>query len=284
VSLGTRPEFLFRSERELPGLVGISGTIISLLLFAIVRGQWCARVRAEEAVRLRDEFLSIASHELNTPLTPLRLQLEAIRRDVREGRELDHARLDTMITVAHRQTLRLARLVLNLLDISQLSQGRPVLQRESTDLGEVTRDAVARAADDIARHGSEVSLDAAGSVVGDWDRQRLDQVVTNLLSNALHYGRGGPIRVTVEQARDHVGRLSIEDRGIGIAPEDQGRIFERYERVAPARHSGGGLGLGLYIVRQIVEAHGGTIRVHSSPGAGSTFVVELPATAPAARA
>ncbi|APR79057.1 Two-component sensor histidine kinase [Minicystis rosea] len=279
ISFATRPEFVFRSERGLAELVGASGAIVSLLLFAIVREQWRARERAEEAVRRGDEFLCIASHELSTPLTPLRLQLEAIRAVFREGRPLDRARLDAMTTVAHRQTLRLVRLTLDLLEATRLSRGRLELHRQHTDLLQVARDAVARFANEIARHGGEIRFDVAEPVSGDWDPQRLDHVVTNLLANALRYGLGRTIHVVVEQARDHVVRLSIEDHGIGIPLEAHERIFRRYERLASTLHDRGGLGLGLYVARHIVEAHGGTIRVQSSPGAGSTFVVELPQTA-----
>jgi signal transduction histidine kinase len=118
-------------------------------------------------------------------------------------------------------------------------------------------------------------VDAPGEVRCALDPDRMDQVVSNLLSNAVKYGREGPVEVRVRREQDRAV-LEVEDHGIGVAPEDQERIFERFERAVPARHFGG-IGLGLWIVRQLVEAHGGTIRVRSVPGQGATFTVELPA-------
>jgi signal transduction histidine kinase len=129
------------------------------------------------------------------------------------------------------------------------------------------------------RSGCEVRLAADVPVVGQWDRLRLEQVLVNLLSNAAKYGAGHPVTVTVE-AVGACGRLSVADGGIGIAPEDHERIFERFERTASAQHFTG-LGLGLWITRRIVEALGGTIRVKSAQGQGSTFTLELPVAAPA---
>ena len=116
--------------------------------------------------------------------------------------------------------------------------------------------------------------------VGRWDRARLDDVLANLLSNAVKYGQGKPIEVSVE-AGERSARLTVRDHGIGLAPEDQARVFERFER-AVSGHEYGGLGLGLYIVRELVQAHGGTVRVESAPGAGAAFIVELPYAGPPA--
>jgi signal transduction histidine kinase len=136
---------------------------------------------------------------------------------------------------------------------------------------------VLRNADPAALAGSPLRLDAPRAVRGVWDPGRIEQILEALVANALKYGRGQPIEITVD-ARGATGLLGVRDHGIGIAPEDQARIFERFERAASARHYGG-LGLGLWIVRQVVEAHGGRIRVESAPGAGSSFVVELPVLA-----
>jgi signal transduction histidine kinase/NO-binding membrane sensor protein with MHYT domain len=231
---------------------------------------------AQEAIRVRDEFLSIASHELNTPLTPLQLHLQRLQRTV-SGGELVEAQSNEQVLrsveQAQRQTRRLARLVRELLDISRIRLGRLELHPEQMDLGEVVRDVVERFADEQALPHAMPSLRVEGTAQGLWDRIRLEQVVANLLANALRYGQGKPVDLTV-RAHDGEAFLQVKDRGIGIAPEARKRIFERFERASSRNF--GGLGLGLYIVRQIVEAHGGTIEVESELGVGSTFTVKLP--------
>ncbi len=231
---------------------------------------------AQEAIRVRDEFLSIASHELNTPLTPLMMNLQRLQRTVAGGEgayALSGDQLARVVNVAQRQTKRLARLVSELLDISRIRLGRLELNREELDLGQVARDVVERLGEELVWTGSRPTLHVEGHVVGLWDRARVEQVVGNLLANAARYGQGKPVDVTV---RGHNGEvcLVVKDRGIGIAPEARKRIFERFERASSRNF--GGLGLGLYIVRQIVEAHGGTIGVESELGVGSTFTVKLP--------
>ena len=147
------------------------------------------------------------------------------------------------------------------------------------DLAALTRDTVGRMSEALARAGSEVKLLADATVPGKWDRVRLEQVVGNLLSNAAKYGRGQPVEVRVEQGLDGRARLVVKDHGIGIAPEDQARIFERFERAVSVRHYGG-FGIGLWIVREIVQALGGTIEVESALGKGATFTVTLPRRGP----
>ncbi len=225
--------------------------------------------RAQEAVAARDEFLSIASHELKTPLTSLILQTDALRAAARRG---SMEQVTSKADLIRRSADRLSRLVSNLLDISRIGAGRLDLEREETDLAEVTREVVDRFAEEAQRAGCVIRM-TVERAVGFWDRTRLDQVVTNLLANAIKYGAGSPIDVRVEAP---VGRavLSIHDRGIGIPEEDQRRIFQRFERAVSQRNYGG-FGLGLWIVRQIVEAQGGAVQVESQPGLGSTFTVEL---------
>jgi PAS domain S-box-containing protein len=229
----------------------------------------------QDAVRAREEFLSIASHELKTPLTSLQLQVQMLQRAAQKDTlaRLPADRVLTMLGTAERQTKHLVKLINTLLDISRVS-GHLELRREEIDLAAVVRDVAAQLEPELAVAGCRLTVDAPAPVVGAWDRARLEQVVTNLLSNAGKYGRGQPIAVTLTGTGDRA-RLVVRDQGIGIAPEHLGRIFERFERAVSA-HNYGGLGLGLYIVRQIVEAHGGTIAVTSTPGAGSTFVVDLP--------
>jgi signal transduction histidine kinase len=227
------------------------------------------------AIRTRDEFLSIASHELRTPITTLSLQVEGLSRVLRDkvpgpAAEAVSRRLD----LTRRQVERLAALIATLIDVSRINAGRVELSRGPADLSDVVRAAVERIADDAVRAGSSLRLEASGAITGDFDASRIDQVATNLLSNAIRYGRGKPIVVRAAAAGARA-RFSVEDSGIGIAPEHQARIFEQYERAAPATEYAG-LGLGLWISRRLVEAMGGTISVSSQPGVGSVFTVELP--------
>jgi PAS domain S-box-containing protein len=235
---------------------------------------------AQLAIRARDEFLSVASHELKTPLTPLQLKLAALERDLRRrgiASEQD-AQFLRHLEMTQRQVRKMAALVGELLDVSRLSQGRLSLDLAETDLGEVLREVVAQFTPEAARVGSELRVEADTQLLGRWDRLRLEQVVGNLLSNAIRYGPGRPIHTRVER-QGNQALLTVRDEGIGIAPEAQERIFGRFERAVSERHYGG-LGLGLYITRRIVEALGGTIRVRSQQGEGATFTVELPVAGP----
>ncbi|MFP2907557.1 ATP-binding protein [Pyxidicoccus sp. 3LFB2] len=235
-----------------------------------------ARLHQEliDAVRSRDRFLSIASHELRTPLMTLRLQSQSLLRRTRDGQPCPSEQLMGKAEVIERQVERLVHLVDELLDIARVREGRLRFHPEDLDLSEVARDVAVRFREELARSGSTLVLRSEGSIRGRWDRLRLEQVMTNLLSNAIKYGQGRPITVAV--ARDeHTAKLTVRDEGIGIAERDQARIFERFERAVSEQHYGG-LGLGLWIVREILSAMGGTISVSSGPGRGSTFTVELP--------
>lgn len=228
--------------------------------------------QAQEAVELRDEFLSIASHELKTPLTPLRLQVENVRRALDKAGLLED-RIAARLEQINRQTQRLTTLVDSLLDVSRISAGRLSLELESAELGEIVAEVVQRFADEARAARSPIALHIEDRAFGCWDRLRIEQVLANLISNAIKYGKGHPITIRV-RVDDEV-RIAVEDQGIGINQADMSRIFGRFERAASLRHFGG-LGLGLYIARQIVEAHGGSITVTSAPAEGSTFTVNLP--------
>jgi signal transduction histidine kinase len=172
------------------------------------------------------------------------------------------------------QAARLHRLIDDLLDVSRIAAGRLELHVETVDLAQIVREVGLRFSEEAARTGSALNVHAPTQVVGRWDRNRLDQVVTNLVSNAIKYGDCKPIDVSVA-GEDNNATVTIRDRGLGIAPGDHERIFGRFERAASSRHYGG-IGLGLWIVKQIVDALGGTITVESRPGDGSTFTVVLP--------
>ncbi len=227
---------------------------------------------AREAIRARDEFISVAAHELRTPLTTLQLQIQLLDRDLRDPR--GGGRSDRHLHVTRRQVQRLGTLVNELLDLSRVTAGKLELKREAVSLSELVREVIEAYSEDAARADCALSADLEPDLLGRWDAGRLEQVVTNLLSNAIKYGRGRPVHVTLRSDREDA-YLSVEDHGPGIAPEDQQRIFGRFERASPTRHFGG-LGLGLYIVRRIVGGHGGEIRVSSALGRGTTFTVRLP--------
>ncbi len=233
---------------------------------------------AQEAVRVREEFLSVASHELRTPLSALRLNVQSVARGVARG-AFDRAALLSRMKSAERQTERLARLIEKLLDISRITAGKLSLQIEEVDLAAVVGEAVSRLLEET-RGDVPIHFSMEGDLLGRCDRLRLDQVVTNLLSNAVKYGAGKPVEVRI-RAEGALARLTVRDHGIGIAPEDQQRIFGRFER-AVAGHHYGGLGLGLWIVREILEALDASISIESAPGGGSTFTVMLPLRRPEA--
>ena len=230
----------------------------------------------EQAVAARDEFLSIASHELKTPLTALRLQTQSLSLAARSPRGplLENADVLRALDRIERSAERLTQLIDRLLDISRVRSGHLALSREVIDLVGVVRESVAQHGEQLADAGCEVAIRAPDELRGNWDPDRIAIVVGNLLSNAAKYGARKPIAVELEDAGDRV-LLRVTDRGIGISADDRERIFGRFERAVPEKHYGG-FGVGLWLARVIVEEHGGTIGVVSSPGEGSTFTVSLP--------
>jgi PAS domain S-box-containing protein len=223
----------------------------------------------KQAIQARDEFLVVASHELRTPLSALKLRLQAVLRDVKLD---DKPRAG--VQRALRQSERLERLIVNLLDVSRITTGNLQIEPERIDLVELVRETAERFGDQLAQYSTRIDLQVDGSITGDWDRLRIEQVVTNLLSNAVRYSNEQPIVVNVHATDDQV-EVSVRDHGPGIAEADLERVFRRFERME-ARHDRAGLGVGLFIARQIVEHHGGTIRAYSKLGEGAEFRVTLP--------
>lgn len=227
---------------------------------------------AREAVAVRDRFLAAASHELKTPFTPLKMNLESIRRSLSDSgaEEKLLRRLDASI----RQTDRLLRLARDLLDGSLLAQRQLQLHLEEVDLAQLVRQQQDHLAEEASRKGIALEVRAPEKLMALVDPTRIEQLLASLLSNALKFGASKPVLLALEHRGDRAV-LVVRDRGIGIPASDQERIFGRFERAAPDTHYAG-LGLGLYLVQLIVEAHGGSISVESIPGAGTTFSVELP--------
>ena len=226
-----------------------------------------------KAVRDRDDFLSIASHELRTPLTTLNLEIQSLKRAL-DKKPARNERLERSAAVAENQINRLITLVEELLDVSRLASGRLQVEPTEFDLAELVRDVATRLKPAIDAAGCALRLETRARTVGSWDRLRVEQVVANLLSNAVKYGSGAPVEMSVTREME-CACLRVRDHGIGIAAEDQGRIFQRFERAVPMSHYSG-FGLGLWIAREIVAAHGGHIDVASELGRGATFTVRLP--------
>jgi signal transduction histidine kinase len=233
-----------------------------------------ANAKLAEALHVRDEFLSIASHELKTPLTSLRLQLELLSR--RFGKP---GPPPPQIAAAQRQEQRLEALISELLDVTRIRAGKFALKRGVVDLSELVGSILERFAPELERSRIPVDAELAPGLTGNWDGERLDQVVTNLVSNVTKYAPGAPLAVRT-LASDGTAILEVRDSGPGISPALMDRLFDPYQRAS--NHEGmGGLGLGLYIVKQIANAHGGEVRVETGVGQGTSFVVSLPRALPA---
>ncbi len=230
-----------------------------------------------ESVAERERLISVAAHELRGPICSLRLCIQALRRaDAKRASEGKPGSATRLMDIIDREERRLARLIDDLLDMARVRSGQLVLDLEYVDLCGVLQDVTTRMSMEAERAGCTLQVDAAASLVGHWDRARLDQVVTNLLGNAIKFGEGRPITISASSSPDgSIARLSVTDNGVGIAPGQQQQIFEPFKRAAgPNRYKG--LGLGLYIVRNIVNQLGGSLAVKSAPGLGATFTVELP--------
>jgi signal transduction histidine kinase len=260
-------------------LMALDAFMASVALTSLLLGATATeRLRA---IRAREHFISIASHELRTPLAPLRLQVQRLLRGLeRNPSAMTNATLTEALLVVERQSARLTALLENVLDMTRVRLGRLSLRPEEVDAGTLVDEIAASLRDTIAQSGCSLQIEKRGAAVGLWDRARLVQVVTNLLTNAVKHGGPGAIEVSVTGG---AGRATIivRDHGPGVPPQERERIFGRFE-YAETRgdDTGRGLGLGLYVAREIVEAHGGRLTVKSPPGGGAAFEVELPARPP----
>ncbi len=234
-----------------------------------------AESELQRAIEVRDEFLSIAGHELKTPLASLQLLVQSMQRFISKGLEPGGMnKVIERLSRANDQLHALEPLVNGLLDVSRMTAGKLILHPEPVDLTQLVNEVVSQYPETAQKMGCPVEVRAAERVVGQWDRLRMEQVITNLLANALKYGRGKPVEIEVSHDSGKA-ILRVQDYGIGIDPVNLTRIFDRFERAVSEREFGG-LGLGLRIVRRIVEASGGSVTVQSVPNSGSTFVVALP--------
>jgi len=244
---------------------------------ALVAELQTMQVDLKRALQMRDEFMSMVVHELRTPLSVLAMEVRVRQHQIAADNIAFFAmeNLSKMFERDQRQVRSLTRLIDDMLDVSQIQHGKLSIRRARCDLTALLRRVVA----EVSGQRSDVPINFSADCVdlqGEWDEFRLEQVVVNLLTNALRYGGGKPISVELVQLPG-AAAIRVSDRGIGIAPEDRTRVFEQFVRVGDQMRTPG-LGLGLYITKQLVEAHGGTISVDSTLGEGSVFTVALPMT------
>jgi PAS domain S-box-containing protein len=238
------------------------------------------RKRAEEALRqavqTRDEFISICSHELKTPITSMKLQFQMAERQLKRGdlRVFSEELVSKRIESTNRQLDRMTRLIEEMLDVTRFTQGRLQLDLQVNDLSALLAEMADRFSEQFSQMGTAISLDAEPDIQVELDRYRIEQVVSNLLTNSIKYGARNPVEIKLRRVGDHA-ELRVTDHGVGIKADSLDRIFNRFERAISANNISG-LGLGLYISRQIVIAHGGKIWAESKLGEGSTFIMELP--------
>lgn len=250
--------------------------VLLYILASALEEQSELRVEAETATNVRDEFISIVSHELKTPLTALTMDLQMLTNLIRSGRiqEESLAKLGRLADIGDREIHRLSSLVDDLLDASRATMGQMRIDPGACELRRIVEEASERLSPALRDSGSSLSVTGEERLNGVWDHQRIGQVVTNLLSNAIKYGKGSPIEVRIER-KNNRALVSVTDHGPGISEEDQAKVFERFERFTT--DSGvPGLGLGLYISKIIAEAHGGILSLKSEKNSETTFTLELP--------
>lgn len=232
------------------------------------------RLRAD--ILSRDNLLAVAAHELRNPMHTLLLLVNATL-SIAKRDQLD-ALAPKLERMRHVVEMSVKRATL-LLDSARLDCRAWTADRSEFDLCRVIRETCASFEPDAQFAGSTIHLDLPAELRGSWDRLAVEQVIANLVSNSIKYGHGGPIQVSL-QSLGMVARLSVRDEGIGISAEDQQKIFERFQQAPGSTRKRGGFGIGLWLVRSLVEAHGGSISVQSTPEQGATFTVLLPGLVP----
>lgn len=258
-------------------LLGLEAFLAAVALTSLVLGATTAE--RVQAIRAREHFISIASHELRAPLAPIRLQVQRLLRAFARNRgAIRPEDVIESLQIVDRQATRLSRLLENVLDTTRLKLGRLPLHPEDVDAAAVFDEVAATLREPLETAGCTLTVEKRGTPAGRWDRARLGQVLTNLLANAAKHGGRGPIEVSLDGDPTRT-TIVVRDHGPGIAPEERERIFGRFEHAGTGA-SDAGLGLGLYVAREIVEAHGGRLTVDSAPGGGAAFEIDLPARPP----
>ncbi len=242
-----------------------------------------SQAELQASIRMRDDFMSMVAHELRTPLNTLFLEAQLRKMQLDRGRAdiFDPVYLQTMVARDKHQVQAMMRLIDDMMDVARIRSNRLSIQPATVDLQALLVRVVDNLSNQALAAGSAITLHADAPLTAQWDEFRIEQVVINLLTNALRYGNGKPVDVRMTPLPEGV-RIDVRDQGQGISEADQQRIFGQFERAASREGDGtGGLGLGLYITRQLVQAHGGSIAVESQPGKGSVFTVRLPLQPPA---
>jgi signal transduction histidine kinase len=277
VSVGStitgRGAFVVSSIGE--NLVALEAFLAAVALTAMLLGAVASE--RQRAIRAHENFISIASHELRTPLAPMRLQVQRLLRELgKDSSSMPRESIVEALRVIDRQSSRLATLLENVLDMTQLRLGRLPLHPESVDASVLVDEIASMLREPLAEAGCSLSVETRGSPTGQWDRARLGQVLMNLLANAAKHGGHGPIEVSLDGGPLHT-IIVVRDHGPGVEPQERDRIFGRFEHVDTRRP---GLGLGLYVAREIVAAHGGRLTLENPPDGGASFEIDLPARPP----
>jgi signal transduction histidine kinase len=254
-------------------LIALHAFMVSVAMTALVLGATAAE--RTRAIRARENFISIASHELRTPLAPIRLQVQRMLRGLQKHPEtMPPERVVEALEVVDRQVGRLTSLLENVLDLTRLRLERLPLSLADLDLSTLVDEIASTLREPLAQAQCTLRIDRRGTVTGTWDRARLTQVLNNLLVNAMRHGGPGPIDLALMGDDDKVA-VVVRDHGPGIPAGDADRVFRRFEHAARQAEAHG-LGLGLYISREIIQAHGGKLTVESPSGGGAAFRIELP--------
>jgi signal transduction histidine kinase len=280
-ALGAIGNYWARQQKASDESVVLLRSLANLIAIALENVQLVRELRnvnstLTDALRSRDEFLSIASHELKTPLSSLLLQLQMLVREAQPDsrKKPTTDRVKNVADISLRQAKNLSRLIENLMDVSRIRLDRIDLNATTFDLSDVVREVLEQFGPQIQDANCKLEASLESGIEGSWDRLRLVQVMTNLISNACKYARGANLKVQTSRAGNQA-MLVVADSGPGIKNENQGRLFERFERLGN-ESSIGGLGLGLFITKRLVDAHHGNIAVESEEGMGTKFIVRLP--------